>query len=177
MFELGVVDGGELFASGGDEVLDAFGGNGGIHDGAEEGEAVDADDFGRQVGIGFGDPEGEKAAEAVADDDGVVEFIFLDVGGKVLADGGEEVVGGDGFGAAEAGEGEGVSLVALFVEMGGGFVPDFGGAAEAGDEDDGFAGAGNFDGEGGAVGGCGGDADDDGESERFHELRVRGKGG
>jgi hypothetical protein len=27
------------------------------------------------------------------------------------------------------------------------------------------------------VGGCGGDADDDGESEGFHELRVSGKGG
>ena len=86
------------------------------------------------------------------------------------------VRGGERGDAAETSEGESVGLVSLFVEMSDGLAPDFRGTAEARDEDDGLAGAGDIDGEGSwcAEGGRG--CEDDGCEQLdgcfSHEMRI-----
>ncbi len=89
------------------------------------------------------DIEGEKAAEAVADDDRVIELVLADVGGDGLASGLEKRTGNARH-AGESGERNHVQLVVVLV-TGDRAVPDFAGAGEPGNEDHGATVAGDLD--------------------------------
>ncbi len=59
----------------------------------------------------------------------MIELVVADVGGQVVAHGGEEMIAHDWLRAAETGKCYGVGLVACFVEVCGRLVPNFTGAA------------------------------------------------
>ena len=86
----------------------------GIGDSGQEGVRIDDHQAAGQVRILRGEIEREEAAEAVADDDGVIEFLFADVVGEAVADAIEHR-GGHARHTGESGHGEHVAFEAVFV--------------------------------------------------------------
>ncbi len=167
----GTAGGGEVVAEGGGHGVEFLLGKGhfGVPDGVQQDESEEAG--GVEAG-GLGD---DDAAHGVADEDESVAADVAEDGLDVLAEGFHGVVGAGGAGVSVAGEVEGDDAAGL--GQGGDLLAEVAGvAAPAMDEDEGgFAGAMDFVGDGGAVGG-GDDAGAFGECREGQEKKADGGG-
>ena len=107
----------------------------GKHDTGEKRQAIDRDNVARQVRRFFADHERDRAAEAVADDRGLVEFLRAGVGDDLIARVIEEVVGFDRGHPAESRDRDNVAFV-FVLQVFHRVVPDRAGRGETGNEDD-----------------------------------------
>ncbi len=101
----------------------AFESSFGIGNAREERVRIDNHDTAGQVRIFGGKIERQEPAEAMADDDRVIEFVFADVGGEAVAHAIEHR-SRYAWHARESGDGEHMAFEAVFITCDGG-VPNF----------------------------------------------------